>query len=91
MKQLFCMYDKKANARLDPFASLNSATAMREIQIKLGQDETLRQFADDFVLLRICDWDPEGGLVPESVEETVIEVAALITKEQDAADAGPGS
>lgn len=77
MKQIFALMDKKAGAMLDPFASLNAATAIREISIKISQDSNLARFSADFQLVKLADWDPEQGLGPPEGSTVVIELEAL--------------
>lgn len=76
MKQIFSIFDRKADIKLDPFTSLNSQTAMRDIQIKLATDQNLSDYAADFQLLLVGEWYPDAGIKALPIT-TVIEVAAL--------------
>jgi len=85
MKQIFALMDKKAGAMLDPFASLNAATAIREMSIKISQDSNLARFSADFQLVLLAEWDPELGIGPPQESIVVIELEAL-GEETSAAD-----
>lgn len=79
MKQVFAFLDKKAEAMLDPWSSLNAATAIRETEIRMRQDQNLREFCADFTLMLVGQWDPENGL--EALPPTaVIELKSLASE-----------
>ncbi len=83
MKQYFCLYDRKAEGKLEPFLSHNSQTAMRDTQIQMRKSEHLHEYAADFDLILLGTWDDQAGIegIPEQV---IINCGALVETNNDA-------
>ncbi len=60
--KIFCVFDSKAEAFLQPFFSVNRAVALRSFTqaCQDGQSD-FHRFAGDYSLFEIGDWSSEKG------------------------------
>lgn len=94
MKSLYSFLDSKTGVLTPPTVMQSDAEAVRSLyQLFLNgnQQIPLIQFADDFTLFRVADWDDEKGVSPLKAWENVGNVGALLSsfrlKVQQATDA----
>jgi len=66
MKEIFSVYDNKAQVFSNPFFSTNKMTALRDFQAAAGDSNSqISQYPDDFVLFNIGNFDElTGTIVP---------------------------
>lgn len=98
MKSLYSFLDSKTGVLTPPTVMQSNAEAVRSLyQLFLNgnQQIPLIQFADDFTLFRIADWDDEKGIIPVMAWENVGNVGALLAsfrlKAQQAVEAAKTS
>ncbi len=60
--KIFCVFDSKAEAFLQPFFSVNRAVALRSFaQACQDSQSDFHRFAGDYSLFEIGDWSPQKG------------------------------
>ena len=82
MKSLYSFLDSKTGVLTPPTVMQSDAEAIRSLyQLFLNgnQQIPLIQFADDFTLFRVSEWDDEKGVVPIKSWENVGNVGALLS------------
>lgn len=84
--KLFSIRDHKADGFNRPFVSATRNTAMREVSAGLRSDTTMANYAQDFTLHEIGDFDSGTGRL--SCESThpyhLCDIKDLVEKEPDA-------
>lgn len=58
---IFTIFDTKANAYLQPFFSINRDTARREFSKAVNGDGQFNQFAEDYSLFHLGNFDQDEG------------------------------
>lgn len=64
--KLFSIYDKRTAKHSEPFTALNEQVAMRLFSHAVNtenKDNQLRNYAEDFELRKLADYDDEGGTI----------------------------
>lgn len=61
--KLFAIYDTKTKAYLNPFVSLNEATASRSVSAAISSDPVFSTHPDDFSLWEVASFDSTSGEV----------------------------
>ncbi len=75
----FSVRDLSAEGYNRPFFSLTPATAMRELASGLKQDSNMANFASDFSLFEIGEFDTKTGeLIPLEKITKLCEIAELL-------------
>lgn len=90
LRQLFSVFDKKAERFFPPFPSDNVATACRSfLQLLKDPQSVLAQHPEDYVLYRVGDYDERSGdLVRLDRDVHVVEQGvALIGRPADVVEA----
>ncbi len=60
--KIFCVFDSKAEAFLQPFFSVNRAVALRSFtQACQDSQSDFHRFAGDYTLFEIGEWSAVGG------------------------------
>lgn len=79
IQSVFSIFDAKAAAFMQPFFSVNEATARRAVaQALLAPDSMLGKFPEDYTLMRVGMFDDEKGQLHAVELPTVVcPVAAL--------------
>lgn len=85
MLKVFCVFDSKAEAYLQPFFSTNRATAIRSFAQAAADPQTaFSQNGADYTLFEMGEWDPfKGTLVCYDAKVslgTALEFASLMEK-----------
>lgn len=80
--KIYSIQDTKSEGFNRPFFSQTRYTAMREIKLGLKNDESMAQFADDFKLWEIGDFDPASGTIDAKTPEVICSVNDLVDKEE---------
>lgn len=81
MKSLYSFLDNKTGVLTPPTVMQSDAEAVRSLyQLFLNgnQQIPLIQFADDFTLFRLADWDDEKGVSPLKAWDNIGNVGALL-------------
>ncbi len=87
MKQIFCLFDKKAECQLDVFESPNAATAIRKCEMDMKSDQHLHDYAEDFSLMLLGAHCPINGL--EALPPTTVIELSVIRQAPDAPSPSP--
>lgn len=83
MKKLYSFLDSKTGLLTPPTAMQSHAEALRslyQLAINGNQSLPLLQFAEDFTLFHIADWDDEKGVSPIESWENVGNVGAILSR-----------
>lgn len=81
IKGVYSLFDKKSKIYMNVFTDINDGTAIRQMTQVVQQDKNLSQFADDYALYRITQWDDETGELSTQKQSLVIEINQLTNKE----------
>ncbi|MDC3312184.1 hypothetical protein OAW28_06000 [Alphaproteobacteria bacterium] len=78
-KNLYSIFDKKAEIYAPPFIELTDGTAIRAVTDLLQRPELpFGKYPEDYTLARIGSWDEFGGIpTADNPPEIVIELATL--------------
>jgi len=76
--KIFSTHDKKAQGYGLPFASQNRHTAMRMLSSQLKGDSVMANYANDFTLYEIGEYNVETGELVGHEQHHVCEIADLI-------------
>lgn len=74
---IFTIFDTKANAYLQPFFSTNRDTARREFSKAVNSDGQFNQFAEDYSLFHLGNFDQDEGTF--ELSQTPFHVCNAIT------------
>ena len=76
----YTVFDKKSSTYIPPFFVHTNREAIETIEpiLKLRKSK-LAEFPEDFVIYKICDFDPQNGTLVMHPVEVVIEVAQIRT------------
>ncbi len=75
--EIFTIFDSKAGAYLQPFFSINVETAKREFSAAVNGEGTFAQFAEDYALFYLGDFDqPEAKF---EISTTPIHICNAVT------------
>lgn len=60
--KIFCMFDIKANAFIQPFAETSTIAALRGFEVAVNEGKsTFNRFPDDFALMELAEFDQQSG------------------------------
>lgn len=78
--KLFAIYDVKTKAYLNPFVSLNEATASRSVSAAISSDPVFSTHPEDFSLWEVASFDSSSGEVEPVVPLSCIGSLAQFVK-----------
>ena len=92
-KSLYCVFDRKADAYMEPFNSANDALALRAFAAAVSdKGHAFYLHAEDFTLWRIGEFDHEtgtvAGTIPEQIESAFQVKRRIETREREMAALG---
>ena len=77
--QLYSLLDTKAERCAPPFLASTDNEAARLVAISVARSGTLpAEYPEDFVLIRVGEWDETTGVVTPCVPITIQNVRALL-------------
>jgi hypothetical protein len=81
--QIFAIYDKKAEAHLNPFFLSQKGQALRELQQAVQNEKTMIfQYPEDFSLWKLGDFDNRTGILIPLVKPEFLEEASVYAKDK---------
>lgn len=80
--KIFTLKDARSEGYQVPFFRLTRAIAIRDIQSDLSNNKQMQNYAEDFAIYELGEWEPTNGMGKFHTEPVhVLNVEELVSKE----------
>lgn len=82
MSVICSVFDSKADAYLEPFFSVNTATALRAFESAVQKEgHNFNTWAEDYTLFELAEFDEQTGkITPHATPKSIVQAHSLKAK-----------